>query len=340
MVKVTLKDLARELGVSTTLVSRVLNAPRREDGTLDCDIAAETAERVLEAARRLDYRPSRFAAGLRKGRRYMLGVITPDISNYAFSEACRHIEERAHNDGYSVIFGSSAESATRIERLLDIFIDHGVDGVIVTPCVGCEEAIERIVRRGVPLVLINRDIPQIEGVGRVFLDNIRSMEMVVTHLFENGYRRIEMISENMDVLSLRDRESSYSATMSRCGLMSRVHVVETATQREQIADIVRDGVSRGVEVFITPRIMLSLYSLQAIMEQGLDMPSDITLFCHDESPAFTTHSPSISYVSQCSDRVGAEAYKMVQDMIRGGEGRRVLIEPELHFGDSTRAKSL
>ena len=95
MGKVTLKDLAKELGVSTTLVSRVLNAPRREDGTPDCDISKDTAMKVLELAQRLNYKPSRIAAGLRSGKRYLLGVITPDISNYAFSEAGRYIEELA-----------------------------------------------------------------------------------------------------------------------------------------------------------------------------------------------------------------------------------------------------
>ena len=338
MKRVTLKDLAAELGVSTTLVSRVLNAKRRDDGTLDCDIARDTAERVLETAKRLDYRPSRFAAGLRKGKRYMLGVITPDISNFAFAEAGRCIEELAHNDGYSVIFGSSAERASRLDRLIDIFIDHGVDGIIVTPCVGCEQSLAKVQRHGIPLVLINRDIPQMEGVGRVFLDNIRSMQMVVAHLYENGYRRIEMISENMDVLSLRDRERSYCDTMRQLGLEPVVHTVETDTQRDEIYKIIGHARERGTEVFITPRIMLSLYSLQAIMQQGLTMPQELTLFCHDESPAFTTHSPSISYVSQCSDKVGSEAYKMLRAMMGGAAGSRLLVEPELHFGESTRAR--
>ena len=165
------------------------------------------------------------------------------------------------------------------------------------------------------------------------------MELVVEHLYNNGYRHIEMISEKMDVLSLRDREQSYSQTMLNLGLTPQLHRVDTDSQREQIFDIVAHAAERGTEVFITPRIMLSLHALRAIMELGLRMPEDITLFCHDESPAYTTHTPTISYVSQCSDKVGAAAYNMLQRMIKGEAGERVLIEPELHFGDSTRPKS-
>ena len=212
MEKVTLKDLARELGVSTTLISRVINASRQEDGTLDCDISQGTAQRVLRAVKAHNYKPSRTAAGLRSGKRYMIGVVTPDISNYAFSEAGRYIEELAHNDGYSVMFGSSAESPRRLEEILDIFMSHEVDGMIITPCAGSEEILGKVLKRKIPLVLINRDVPGLKEAGRVFLDNILSMNLVVNHLIGNGYRRIEMISENMDVLSLRDREKGYRDT--------------------------------------------------------------------------------------------------------------------------------
>lgn len=338
MYKVTLKDLARELGVSTTLVSRVLNAPRREDGTPDCDIAPETALRVLETAKRLQYRPSRNAVGLRSGKRYLLGVITPDISNYAFSESGRYIEELAHADGYSVMFGSSSESSSRMAELLDLFLDHGVDGIIATPCAGCEEAVENVVKKQVPVVLINRDLPTIQGVGRVFLDNIRSMQLVVQHLYEGGYRKIEMISENMDVHSLRGRETSYADTMRSFGLAPHIYYAESASLSEQVPEFVRQAVQKGTEALITPRIVLSLTSIRSILQLGLRIPDDMAIFCHDENAAFTSLSPTISYVSQCSDQVGMQAYRMLRAMMRGEPGGEILIPPKLFYGDSTRKK--
>lgn len=338
MDKVTLKDLAKELGVSTTLVSRVLNAPRREDGSPDCDISRETAQKVLGLAKLRNYQPSRIATALRIGKRYLLGVITPDISNYAFSEAGRYIEELAHNDGFSVMFGSSAESPRRMEELLDIFAGHEVDGIIVTPCAGSENILRKVVKLNIPLVLINRDVPALEGAGRVFLDNIGSMKQVVKHLVEGGYRKIEMISENMDVLSLRDRELGYRDAMLSYGLVPHIYMVESAAQERETRAAVQEAVRKGTEALITPRIMLSLNSLRAIMDAGLSIPEDMALFCHDESPAWTTHSPSISYVSQCSDQVGTQAYHMLRRMMGGGPGEQILVEPKLFFGGSTRRK--
>lgn len=340
MKKITLKELASELGVSTTLVSRVLNAPRRPDGTPDCDISVETAMRVLETARRMDYRPSRFAAGLRSGKRYLIGVITPDISNYAFAEAGRVIEELAYRDGYSVLFGSSTESASRMNELLDLFVDQGVDGIIVTPCAGCRESVQKAVDKRVPVVLINRDLPEVEGVGRVFQDNKLIMKMVVDHLYGNGYRKIDMISERMDVNSLRDRENSYSKTMLSYGLEPRILMVDSGRQEQQIRVHVKEAAERGTEALIAPRIKLSLYALQSIMDLGLMIPQEMALFGHDDSAAFTTHVPTISYVSQSADKVGTQAYWMLQNMIAGKEGGKVLIAPELHFGGSTAPKSI
>lgn len=339
MKRITIKDVAKEVGVSPTVVSRVLNAPRREDGSPACDIGKATAERVFETVKRLGYRPSKFAAGFRSGKRFVIGVVTPDISNYAFSEAGRVIEELAFEDGYTVMFGSSAESAAKMEGVINAFVENGVDGLIVTPCAGSEAVLRKVVSDGIPVVLSNRDIPSLEGVGRVFLDNVLSMRKVVKHLFDNGFRKIEMISEKMDVSSLVDREDSYKETMSSLGLSSHVYYADTLTQEADISGFVADAGMKGTEALITPRIMLSLYSLKAIKALGLSIPEDITLFCHDDSPVFRLYTPTISYVSQCSDKVGTQAYRMLRSMMSGEKGGRILIEPEMFFGESTAPKT-
>ena len=122
------------------------------------------------------------------------------------------------------------------------------------------------------------------------------------------------------------------------GLEPHIYMVDSDTQETQTRDAVLEAARKGTEALITPRIRLSLNSLKAIMDAGLSIPEDMALFCHDESPAWTTHSPSISYVSQCSDQVGTEAYRMLRRMMGGSPGEQILIAPKLFFGDSTRRK--
>lgn len=339
MGKITLKDLARELGVSITLVSRVLNAPLRDDGTPDCDISRETACRVLEAARKHNYRPNRMAAGLRGAKRYLLGVITPDIANASFSTTGRHIEELAYADGYSIMFGSSDESATRQEELLDLFISQEVDGIIVTPCAGSESALRKVIAQGIPLVIINRNVPPIEGAGRVLQDYSGSTRAVMEHLLGNGYRRIEMISENMDVLSLRDRENSYRDSMLSHGLTPHIYMVESDTQEIETRQAVREALKKGTEALVLPRILLSINALKELTDQSIRIPEEMAIVCHDDSPAWITHTPTITYVSQCSESVGTLAYRLLRRMMAGADPEEILVPPRLVIGGSTARRN-
>ena len=336
MKKLTIKDVARAAGVSTTVVSKVINAPRRPDGTLDCpDTSRETAERVLKVVNELNYRPSRFAAGLRRGKRYVLGVITPDISNTAFSEGCRVIEDLAHRDGYTVMFGSSAENPQKMAELLDTFVANGVDGLIVIPCDACEESLRKVVSYRIPVVLSSRDIPSLEGVGRVFQDNRESIRQVIAHLISNGYSKIAMISENMNVSSLKDREISYRENMLAAGLEPMMWHADTPTLATQVAEFVKEAVALGTEAIIAPRMNITLSVLRTIKDLKLRIPEQIALVGHDESPLFTFYNPTISYISQTSDEVGRESYQMLQSMIAGNAPGTVLIAPEICFGEST-----
>lgn len=193
MGKITIRDVAREAGVSISLVSLVMNAKRDAEGNLDCNVNKDTARRIAEVAKRLGYRPNKAAASLRSGRFYTIGMVTSDIANQFFADIARYIENIAHNYNYTVLFGSSDENAEKLDNIVDTFIGNGVEGLIVAPCSGSEEVLRKALDAGIPTVLLDRDIAGLD-VGRVMLDNERAGRMGVEHLYENGYRRIEMIS--------------------------------------------------------------------------------------------------------------------------------------------------
>lgn len=336
--RVTIKDVAREAGVSTALVSVVLNARRREDGSLDCDINRDTAARVLKVVERLGYRRNKVAAGLRSGKSCTIGVITPDISNMAFAEIGRSIEAVARENDYTVMFGSSEEKAARQDELVDAFIAAGMDGLIIIPCAGGEQSAVKAMKQGIPVVLSNRDIPGLEGVGRVSIDHSWSIRKAVRHLYANDYRRIEMISENMTVSSVADRERGYTETIKELGLTPVIHVVDTVTQREETISALKDAVRRGVDAIIAARIQLSFFCIEAIQEMGLQIPSDLALICADDSPVYHLYRPQISYISHSSFQIGEKSFNLLKDMMEGAAPYQVILEPELHIGGSSARK--
>lgn len=156
MGKITIRDVAREAGVSISLVSLVMNAKRDAEGNLDCNVNKDTARRIAEVAKRLGYRPNKAAASLRSGRFYTIGMVTSDIANQFFADIARYIENIAHNYNYTVLFGSSDENAEKLDNIVDTFIGNGVEGLIVAPCSGSEEVLRKALDAGIPTVLLDR----------------------------------------------------------------------------------------------------------------------------------------------------------------------------------------
>jgi len=339
MTRVTIKDVAREVGVSTALVSVVLNARRREDGTLDCDINKDTAARVLQTVERLGYKRNRVAAGLRSGKSYLIGLITPDIANKTFAEIGRSIEDDARQNGYVVMYGSSEENAARLEEVLDAFIATGVDGLVIIPCAGCEKSIKKAVNLGIPTVLCNRDIPEMEGVGRVSIDHVKSTYKAVDLLYDNGYRKIELISEDMPVSSVNDREKGYVNAMTAHGLTPLIHRVSTEGQHEETIEAVRTAGKRGTDAIVAVRIMLSFAAIEAIQACGYKIPEDLAFIGADDSPVFQLFRPTISSLSHSSKEIGHKSFSVLLDMIEGKTPYNIILEPKIHIGDSSGKKT-
>ena len=340
MGKITIRDVAREAGVSISLVSLVMNAKRDAEGNLDCNVNKDTARRIAEVAKRLGYRPNKAAASLRSGRFYTIGMVTSDIANQFFADIARYIENIAHNYNYTVLFGSSDENAEKLDNIVDTFIGNGVEGLIVAPCSGSEEVLRKALDAGIPTVLLDRDIAGLD-VGRVMLDNERAGRMGVEHLYENGYRRIEMISYTLGISSLSERERGYCEAMRRYGLegYSQIHYTVYGHAQEDTVRIFEDAVRRGVEAFLLPTntlALLALLGLQALNALNLSAPEDLALVGFDESEIFSLYKPSVTYITQSTRRLGEQSFEMLRRMIAGDDDcRSVVIEPELIVGGST-----
>ena len=223
MKKVTIRDVAREAGVSVTLVSFVMNAKMGKDGRLDCPVNPDTAERVLQVAKRLGYRRNNAAASLRSGRSHSIAVIVSDIANPFYAEICRNIENIAYKDGYTVIFASSEESPQKLSHLVETMVGYNVEGLIVAPCLGGEPALARALSIGIPTVLIDRDMPG-EEFGRVLIDNVDAGKMATKYLIHQGFGKIEMLTYKSGVTSLTDRETGYSLAMEEAGLKDEIRI--------------------------------------------------------------------------------------------------------------------
>ena len=338
MKKVTIRDVAREAGVSVTLVSFVMNAKVGKDGRLDCPVNPDTAERVLQVAKRLGYRRNNAAASLRSGRSHSIAVIVSDIANPFFAEICRNIENIAYKDGFTVIFASSEESPQKLSHLFDTVIGYNVEGLIVAPCLGAEAALARAINIGIPTVLIDRNMPGDEF-GRVLVDNIDAGKMAAKYLVHQGFGKVEMITYKSGVTSLTDRELGYELAMGEAGLKDdfRIHRIEYEAEaaKKNVIEIFRDAARRGAEAFILPTKKIAMYAFNALNVLGLNLPKDFSFVCFDESDLYELNKPVVPHVIQPIPEIASKSFELLQKMIENKaseEEKTSLLKAKLVLG--------
>lgn len=327
MKKITIRDVAKEAGVSVTLVSFVMNAKRDENGELDCCVNKDTAKRVLEVAKRLGYRRNQAAASLRSGRSSTIAVIVTDIANPFYAEICRYIENVAYKSGYTVLFASTDEKTDKLRKIINTIIGYNVEGLIVAPSTGSERMLKSLQESNVPIVLIDRNIEG-EEFGRVLVDNNGSGRLAAQHLIDKGHKKIEMISYSLGVTSFTNRETGYEECMKENGLgdNAKVHLVSYEKMKEEVLDIVKDAHKRGVEAFILSTKSIALSGFNAFNELDFKYPDDFDLVCFDESDIYELNNPSVPHIIQPLEEIGKMSFEMLEKMIEGKAEKEDLVE--------------
>lgn len=341
--RVTIKDVAREAGVSTAAVSLVLHARFDEEGNPDCRIGKETAAKILEAIDRLHYIPSGAAAQISNGRSGNIGVITADISSNFFSDICRHIENKAFDAGYNTLFASTDEKPERLEKVIYSMIRLGVDGLIIVPPSTDASALEALEDRDIPVVFLERDIPDYQGASRLLLDNAEACRLAVNELYDEGYRRIEHLSFDMDISTIKEKESGYFREMEKLGLSSlaKTRKVSQNVTMAELMEVISQAKTEGTEAFFIPTNRLTIQTITALAKLGLNVPDDIAIVGFDRHRFFDVYTPYISHIYQDTKELAGRSFDMLVDMIENkAPGRLEMLKPQLIKGGSSIKKSL
>ena len=337
---VTIRDVAEAAGVSTTMVSMVLNARRGPSGEYLCSAAPATALRIVEAARRLGYHRNMAASSLRSGKSRTVGVIVPDILNSFFGNVCKKIETLASDSGYLAIMGSTDENLQKFELLVNKFISSGVDGLVVAPCPGAEDVLRKVAETGVPVVLIDRDIPSLENVSRLMLDNEKAGRMATRHLIDNGYKKIEFIMYEIGINTLQARAEGYCSEMEENGLVSRIMVnkVRYNSIREDVLNVLKDARSRGADAVILSSNTVTLSGIAAINSLDISIPDDMAVVGFDQEDRVELFNRRISYIYQPTSIVAQKSLEMLRRSIEGNAmNMKEVIEPVFVSGQSSRS---
>ena len=312
--RVSMKDIALKVGVSTALVSYVLNGLEKEKR-----VGTEIAEKIHAAAKELKYKPNQIARSLRKGTTNTIGLIVADIANPFFGQLARIIEDEAAKFNYTVIFGSLNENYSKFASLIDSFINRQVDGLIIAPSEGCSKHIKSLLKSNIPLVLIDRFFPDI-SINHVVLDNFAATYSAVNTLVSSGRHKIKMIAYKSALVHNQERIKGYKKAMEENGLSAEILVKEVAYDRvkSDVDKIIADlADKKHTDAIIFATNTLSISGLYSIRKHNIKVPEDLAVIGFDGHEVFDFFQPQISFIKQPLEDMGKESVKILLNQIKG-----------------------
>jgi LacI family transcriptional regulator len=321
---VTIRDVARHVGVSPMTVSRVIN-----DSAL---VSPETRRRVESAISELGYVPSRLARGLSAQRTGTLAVIVPDVANPFFTLIVRGAEDVARRAGYRVILCDTRADLGVEREVIEEMIAHRVEGILIAPVSDrSREHLRRLARFAVPFVLVDRTVPGVDA-DAVLGDSAEGGRRLVEHLVSLGHRRIGLIVENDEVSTARDRRRGYEAALRTAGLpLDPALVVEAAVDPNGGYEGMRRLLAldeRPTGVF-TVNNLVGLGAIEAVRAAGLEVPDDIALVCFDDIEYASRLYPFLTVMEQPAETFGTLSAQLLLERIerRAPERTRVVVLP-------------
>lgn len=337
MKKVLLKDIAKHVGVSTALVSYVLNGQAAQK-----QVNKETADKILNAARKLDYRPNQIAKSLKLRKTHTVGLVVADI-NYRFTTGITSaIESEAKKNDYTVIYGSSDEDAGKFAALIDVFINRQVDGLILVPVEGAEDHIRLLQKSEIPFVLMDRYFPEIKT-NCIAIDNYSAAYKSTEYLIRSGHKRIAFINYKSQLSNLQDRNRGYkdalkdhkikwnAAWMQEIGSgMMAVRDVQASIDR--LLDL-----PQPCDAIFFATDTLALHGLKYLNKRKIKVPDQLSVLSFDESEAFDLFYCPVTHATQPLEEMGKLAFNTLIQLIKHNKiNMQISLESDLTPGKSCR----
>ena len=323
---ITLSDVAGELGVSKATVSLAINGSPL--------VATKTREKILNKIEELGYVYNRGAAGLSTGQTRIIGLAVHDITNPYFSEVCAAIESvLSQNDRMSFLCNTN-ESLERQRGFVTTLVEHSADGMILCPAAGTDLAsLQPLIRRGIPTVLLTRDIEgaEFDYVGN---DDTLSLNLVTEHLIRLGHRRIAMLGGGQQTSTSHKRRAGYFRAMEENDIsVDPALVIDCDTNpkaaEEAIPHILAQSDRPSAIVCYTDQ--LALGAISGLYSMGLKPGKDIAVVGCDDIPEARRAYVQLTTARIQKWAIGETAANLLIKRVSDPDlpSQRVVLAPEL-----------
>jgi len=316
MKKVFLKDIAKDLNVSKTTVSLVLNNKGNEN-----KISEDTQQKILSYAKKHNYVPNQLARGLSRGKSETIGLIVPNISDTFYGKIAGIIERKAKNLGYMVFFSSSNEDPKKERELIQSMLNRQVEGLIIASTQQNHKEIQMLKNGNFPFVLIDRYYPN-SDTDYVVVDNFGGIKMATKHLLNLGRNRTGFVTLKPGLEALRQRLLGYQAALIDFNIKPEKELVKELNPdnyEKEMNLAIKELLSfpNSVDSIVFSTHYLTALGLRELKRFDVKVPREVAIVSFDELNAFDLVDPPITSVIQPAVEIGNIAVDILINKIEG-----------------------
>jgi len=314
----TIRDVAKEAGVSIATVSRVINR-------IGHPVSESTRARVLAAVQALDFHPSAVAKSLSKRTAETIGVVIPDISNPYYAEIVRGIQDGAEAAGYTAILRNTDRSQRKVVEAVGLFREKMADGIILVggelPDADLQAALGKMPIPGIVVGRQHIDLPSVQ------IDNVAAAADAVRHLASLGRTRIAFLSGPKGSHTMEDRFSGFLRGLE---LNEREYDdrfvswgAPTVDDGFQRAETMLSDVKNRPDALFAANDQLAMGAIRAVEVSGIHVPKDVAVVGFDNTRLAAYYSPSLTTIDVPRYQIGELAIRLLLDSMAGREVPRI-----------------
>jgi DNA-binding LacI/PurR family transcriptional regulator len=309
--RVTIYDLAKEMGISASYISKALNDHP--------SIKPKTRDAVKKKALELNYKPNSHAANLRQGSSKTIGVIVPHINQSFFSEAIAGIEEACFENNHSLIICQSHESYEHECKAIETLIHQNVACILISVSAETRSFshLQNIQNHSINLIQFDRCLEQVNSI-RISNDNKEASYAAAKTLFEQGYKKVAFLGGPDHIAVFKARKDGFLAALKESGFLIPYNfIIEDALIRTKARELVEELLSLKdpPDAFLTVSDHQSLIVLDTAQAMGIKVPKELGIFGFANEAFTSIIKPSLSSVDQKSKELGKRAAKIYFEKI-------------------------
>ncbi len=289
----------------------------------------------------LNYRPNALARSLRQGKTNTIGLVLPDSANPFFAEISRGIEDEAFKKGYSVFLCNTELDTQRELFYVDVLSKKQVDGIIFVAAGDQADSLDFLLRRNMPVVMIDRDVPNVE-VDAVLTDHQLGGFLATHHLLELGHKRIACIAGPSSITPSAERITGYRKALGEAGIAYDENLVIRGDYHAQSGLEITHSIlkmnPRPTAIFALNDLM-ALGALRAAAEANCSVPGDLAIVGYDDLEIAHFTNPPLTTIAQPKKEIGAQAVNLLIDRMsrKSRPPSRIVLPPQLVVRRSTQS---